>query len=502
MNIQECFLFNRKNGRIRAFQVEAHHSNIGRMDTRSGLGQETLYETTDQRRPSFWRRTHAKTLQLTGWKRAAVVNCVLIFAILVILVGVLVAFWVESGSLLDYSILATGDCHAYTGRLNTVLHLFINILSTGILASTNFFMQILNAPDRKDLDAAHQRGSWLEIGVLSPRNVFRVSKFKTVLYLAFFLSSIPIHVLFNSVIFATDYRESAFTLYIASDLFTKGEENGFLPGASLGVPCNDDLRGALNPSICQAVFDSSTGNYSYLGTRDSYFASELSSGTYTLLRSNLIADKKSMPAWDRLDVETCQSFYNTSTCSGLQSYRSLVLVVQSPGITWDRPRMYDLPPDESSFWDQYWPAQQNNTLWFADNTCSMKLGYSSLESFEPLCQNNCAQEMGLISTIVMDSTRMKTWPYSPLLASSLNQSLWNYTYDDPRGKFFVITSMTSTPPLQQLDTSIEYCLAEPIHPVCKIGVSKTLLLAVAVVRPPPPGGSRLCDLFFHPRQPP
>lgn len=455
------------------------------MGTRSGLDQEISYERTGKKRLSFWRRTHQRIIQLTGWKRAAVVNCVLIFTILAVLVGALIAFWVESGSLLDYSILATGDCHAYTERLNTVLHLFINILSTGILASTNFFMQILNAPDRKDLDTVHQRGSWLEIGVLSPRNAFRVSKFKTVLYLAFFLSSIPIHVLFNSVIFATDYRESAFTLYIASELFTKGEENGFLPGASLGVPCND-VRAALDPSICQAAFDSSAGNYSYLNTRDSYFAPGSRDGNYTRLRSNPIADQKSMPAWDRLDVRTCQSLYNTTTCSGLHSYRSLVLVVQSPNITWERPRMYDLSSDESSFWDQHWPAQENNTLWFADDTCSMALGYDWDGSFnQSLCQNTCTQEMGLRSTIAMTLARTNTWPYSPLLTSNLNRSFWDHAYDDPRGEFPLIASMTSTPPLQQLDTSIEYCLAEPIHPVCKIGVSKTLLLAVTVVRSPP-----------------
>lgn len=65
-------------------------------------------------------------------------------------------------------------------------------------------MQILNAPTRAEIDAAHAKGKWLEIGVSSARNALRVSKFKTCCWLGLLVSSIPIHLLFNSTVFETE----------------------------------------------------------------------------------------------------------------------------------------------------------------------------------------------------------------------------------------------------------------------------------------------------------
>lgn len=61
----------------------------------------------------------------------------------------------------------------YEGRFpkpknwSTGLHLLINALGTVILGSSNYCAQFLAAPTREDLDRAHVRGSWLDIGVPS-----------------------------------------------------------------------------------------------------------------------------------------------------------------------------------------------------------------------------------------------------------------------------------------------------------------------------------------------
>jgi hypothetical protein len=62
----------------------------------------------------------------------------------------------------------TGTCGVKGApAINVKLHIIINIISTAIFASSNIFMQVINAPSREEVDRSHQRGSCLEIGVLS-----------------------------------------------------------------------------------------------------------------------------------------------------------------------------------------------------------------------------------------------------------------------------------------------------------------------------------------------
>jgi len=51
------------------------------------------------------------------------------------------------------------------------LHLGINVLSTILLTASNYTMQRLLAPTRKEVDKAHVKGQWLAIGVPSIRNL-------------------------------------------------------------------------------------------------------------------------------------------------------------------------------------------------------------------------------------------------------------------------------------------------------------------------------------------
>ncbi|KAF4892242.1 hypothetical protein CGCF415_v009313 [Colletotrichum fructicola] len=84
------------------------------------------------------------------------------------------------------------DCrHDNTKNMNTLLHLLINALSTVVLASSNFFMQVLNAPSRREVDAVHARGKWLDIGIPSWRNAFFLSRFKLAAWISLGLTSSP-----------------------------------------------------------------------------------------------------------------------------------------------------------------------------------------------------------------------------------------------------------------------------------------------------------------------
>lgn len=80
-------------------------------------------------------------------------------------------------------------------RWNTVLHLFINMLSSILLASSNYTMQVLSSPTRIEIDRAHHQGDWLEVGILSTRNLPKISRIRAVLCIILALSSIPLHLL-------------------------------------------------------------------------------------------------------------------------------------------------------------------------------------------------------------------------------------------------------------------------------------------------------------------
>jgi hypothetical protein len=78
---------------------------------------------------------------------------------------------------------------------SSAIHILINALSTLLLAASNYTMQVLSSPTRKDLDKAHAKNEHLDIGVLSLRNLGRIPRRRLLLFIIMGLSSIPIHLL-------------------------------------------------------------------------------------------------------------------------------------------------------------------------------------------------------------------------------------------------------------------------------------------------------------------
>jgi hypothetical protein len=81
-------------------------------------------------------------------------------------------------------------------RMNTGIHVMINVLSTVLLAGSNYCMQSLSAPTRAQIDEAHRKAKWVDVGVPSIRNLFcAVSWGNVVLWVLLSLSSLPLHLL-------------------------------------------------------------------------------------------------------------------------------------------------------------------------------------------------------------------------------------------------------------------------------------------------------------------
>ncbi|KAI0533756.1 hypothetical protein GGR58DRAFT_485453 [Xylaria digitata] len=387
----------------------------------------------------------------TGWKQAATVNCILLCVVSVILIGFLIAAAVTGGGIQGPVFFYEGLCkEKNVSYINFFLHLLINILSTLVLASTNFFMQILNAPTREEIDAAHREGTWLEIGVSSARNVLRVSKLKAFCWLGLLVSSIPIHLLFNSTVFETEYRESGFNLTIATDEFLN-EGPFFPPGASLGIAeASDPLKYETFPYE------------SYPPLNDYFYGHAGSIRDYTDKESAIMKRLSSVAnlgrTWDRIDVSDCIKKYLLN-CNGLDRHRDLVLVVDKPG-GWKRNEMwqllelgYDAMHYNSLFWDHLVPANVSNHL-FYHTTCTMSPG-------DRPCQNDC---------------------YAALGGNIFHSG--NYDNLDSPYPFFGTWQKTgnSLPILRpgSDNLSVQYCLADPLESKCYVGLSTILLFTVTI----------------------
>ena len=94
----------------------------------------------------------------------------------------------------DLGTLYHGDCGT-SSQLSTRLHLLINLLSTLLIGSSNFCMQLLVAPTRAEVDKAHNEHRWLDIGVPSIDNLKSIPYKRRILWAMLGLSSVPLHFL-------------------------------------------------------------------------------------------------------------------------------------------------------------------------------------------------------------------------------------------------------------------------------------------------------------------
>jgi hypothetical protein len=105
------------------------------------------------------------------------------------------------------------------------LDLAVNVLSTLLLGASNNCAQLLSSPERKDVDKAHLSGKWLDIGVPSARNLWRIDLKRRALWFLLFASSTPIHLLFNSVLFQELTANEYVAALVTEDFLTGGSYN-------------------------------------------------------------------------------------------------------------------------------------------------------------------------------------------------------------------------------------------------------------------------------------
>lgn len=98
------------------------------------------------------------------------------------------------------------DMETYTGQYfagscssvkvaNRWIHLAINVLSSLLLLSSNYCMQILVAPTREEVDEKHENKDWFDIGVQSWRNWKRIALRRRIVCVILMVSSALLHLM-------------------------------------------------------------------------------------------------------------------------------------------------------------------------------------------------------------------------------------------------------------------------------------------------------------------
>ncbi|KZL73928.1 hypothetical protein CT0861_08557, partial [Colletotrichum tofieldiae] len=138
------------------------------------------------------------------WRRSALAFAVAAFLTFIVnLTFVLWATFKRRDTLRDgIGTISEQSCES-TKRYNTGLHIVINIISTVLLAGSNYCMQCLIAPTRSEITKAHASRKWLDVGIPSLRNLWSAQWNKKILWFLLAASSFPLHLLYNSVVFTS-----------------------------------------------------------------------------------------------------------------------------------------------------------------------------------------------------------------------------------------------------------------------------------------------------------
>ncbi|KAK7917378.1 hypothetical protein PG985_010986 [Apiospora marii] len=243
-----------------------------------------------------------------GWRGAAFLNTALICFVTILLAILFFVSVLSAGGGWSSS---SGTSRLFTGRcdrsshLNTALHVLLNIIATAILASSNFFMQVLAAPTRREVDKAHARGRWLEIGVQSLHNIRSIPTINSVLWLLLALSIVPLHLIFNSSVLETK-ASTDYTFTISSEDFIQGSE---VDGPIRLIGCDAYGAGCIS--------------FDHLNRRCNTLDGCEAEATDELRRISA-----SSARWDNLTLQECYSRYSEK--GAFTKYRHGVLVISNP----------------------------------------------------------------------------------------------------------------------------------------------------------------------------
>ncbi|KAL2848199.1 hypothetical protein BJX68DRAFT_238683 [Aspergillus pseudodeflectus] len=147
-----------------------------------------------------------------GWKGTLCLGATT--SVVVLILNLVMLLWATLRHSATESVLFSGSCDRVK-QISAGIHFLINILSTLLLSASNYAMQCLSAPSRGDLDRAHAKNKWLDIGVPSLRNLTRIPTTRSLFWCCLVFSSAPLHLFYNSSVYST-ISANAYDVYVSN----------------------------------------------------------------------------------------------------------------------------------------------------------------------------------------------------------------------------------------------------------------------------------------------
>lgn len=312
----------------------------------------------------------------------------------------------------------------------------------------------------------------------------RLAPFKLFIWAGLLLSSLPIHLLFNSAVFETNYEGSEWNLTIATEAFVTGAAPYFSPGASLansGFPVpNITTEHSQNAPIY-------FGGWGHMIPLTDYWNE--SAAVY----QSIVSTAQQAPTWNNLTVEQCWKEYRF--CTPKKQYGNLVLIVEAGGdLGWTRSQVVNFNQTSSNdfwadwtTWDLNVPPNATNSLWYYAICSNSRYPTSGFENADPACASTyqCGGALGDPSAEAWVNTEefanYGAWEisflgaYARVFQAEPGPPGEEYEYDFWPGVSEVYSYNESATNLE-----VSYCLAESTDYKCKLGVSNALLLVVVL----------------------
>ncbi|CAH0028180.1 unnamed protein product [Clonostachys rhizophaga] len=186
---------------------------------------------------------------VTGWRFSALFAAAVTLAVLignVTIAGVFTSRVRAQGYTSNVAPISVGKCGDIK-KLGIGIHLVINIVSTLLLGASNYCMQTISAPSRDDVDRAHAKGSWVDIGIPSLRNLWFIRNRRAFVWFCLGITSIPLHLVYNSIFFVSA-NNNLYRIWYADDSFARGapfNETFFTQAIALGNVNADKVQDQL-----------------------------------------------------------------------------------------------------------------------------------------------------------------------------------------------------------------------------------------------------------------
>lgn len=170
---------------------------------------------------SYFCRTYARWQNLSTWHTwvlvcAAVAGATFCFNL------VLIIWPSASGSKNGVAIITEGNCQDIK-KSELWLHLGINVHSTLLLGGSNYTMQCLSALTREEIDKGQHSRVTLDIGIPSLKNLTRATRKNVLLWGFLAVSSVPLHLVYNSALFSTLVTYSYNILVVTPEFLSRAD---------------------------------------------------------------------------------------------------------------------------------------------------------------------------------------------------------------------------------------------------------------------------------------